>query len=542
MSARGARPAERPSAFALLVLTLLLAVQGSVLVSEAARRGPAADEPRHLGTGAWQLATGVCCIGYHDTPSTTLATWAFLRGRDPGFALPRRAPPAHEMGVRVIEARPDARRRLLAARLTNLPFAFAMTGALFLLGRRLAGDAGGLLAAAAAALDPSLLAHGHLISPDFLSAACLPVAALAAVRLVERPTLPRGAVLGVALAALLLAKYSALLPAGVLVLAAALVPGTEGDGAPLRERLRARAGPLATALGIALLLLLAAFRFPAVPWFYPVGLRLTRKLVEGGYPSFLLGEYGRGWLSYFVVAVLVKVPVPTLLAAGAGAVALVRAGRRALAPAFALLALPVAALFATASATRFDIGIRHVLPVVPALALAAAGAILPWHGRVRAFTIAALVALLAPSLQGGVAFGNALARLAGGIDAVLSDSNVDWGEDVPRLVEWRRANPEGTLAAALFAPLPLPWYGLDAIELPGTTVHAPRRRDPLPADLRWFAISVLDLQGTMLRDHDRYALFRTRRPVAAPGGTIRVFDVSADPEARAALEEIRRGP
>lgn len=213
-----------------------------------------------------------------------------------------------------------------------------------------------------------------------------------------------------------------------------------------------------------------------------------------------------------------KVPVPTLLAAGAGVVALVRTGRRSLAPAFALLVLPVAALFVTASATRFDIGIRHVLPVVPALALAAAGAILPWRGRIQALAPAVLVALLAPSLRGGVAFGNGLVRLAGGIDAVLSDSNVDWGEDVPRLVEWRRANPEGTLAAAVFAPLPLPWY------------------------VRWFAISVLDLQGTMLPDHGRYALFRTRRAVAAPGGTIRVYDVSADPEARAALEEIRRRP
>ena len=82
--------AGRPSAVALVALALLLAAQGSVLVSEAARRGPAADEPRHLGTGAWQLATGVCCIGYHDTPSTTPATWAFLGGRDPGFVLPPR--------------------------------------------------------------------------------------------------------------------------------------------------------------------------------------------------------------------------------------------------------------------------------------------------------------------------------------------------------------------------------------------------------------------------------------------------------------------
>ncbi|MGE5347588.1 MAG: hypothetical protein ACM3JH_16680, partial [Acidithiobacillales bacterium] len=325
------------------------------------------------------------------------------------------------------------------------------------------------------------------------------------------------------------------LPAGLLAILVLVWPGNYGGA--LVERIRCRAAALAIALGAASVVVLAAYRVPSHSWYWPIGLKLVRKMVAGGYPSFLLGEYGRGWLHYFLVATLVKIPLLPLGAALAGGVIALRC-RRAVPPALPLVLLPAVGLFAAASLSRYDLGFRHVLPIVPAFSLLAGFAISRLRPFLRAAAVFASVVYML-TLGDGIPYGNELARLGGGIDRILSDSNVDWGEDVPLLAEWRAAHREGAWAAAVVSPLPLSASGLDAIELPGTTPHAPAGRRPLPPDLRWVAISTMDLQGTLFPDHDRYALFRSRKPAAVVGETIRVFDLSGDPEGRRRLDEIR---
>jgi hypothetical protein len=308
-----------------------------------------------------------------------------------------------------------------------------------------------------------------------------------------------------------------------------------GRGEDVSSR-RARLPALAVALLVASCLVLVAYRVPSLPFFYPIGLRVLRRFLGRPYPQFLLGEYGSGWLHYFLVTLLVKTPLALLAGAGLGAAALARA--RALAqPALALAVLPGAALLVLASLSRYGIGVRHVLPVLPALAVVAAAAV-RWAGpRVRVLATLAALALGAVP-RDGIAYGNLLARAAGGLQNVVSDSSVDWGEDVPLLVDWRQRNPEGSLAAAVVCPVPFTYLGLAAIPLPGTTTQPGPRPASLPDDLRFVAISTMDLHGTLLPDHDRYALFRRRAPVAVLGGTIRVYDVASDLEARRRLTEI----
>jgi hypothetical protein len=517
-----------------LALTVILALQLSRALWSASTKGPAADEPRHLATGVWYLVSGACCLGAVDTPASTLSAWAFLGDRDAAPPLPATRPSAHAFGASLLE-RPGTAGRLLRARLVSIAFGLVMTLAVWFLARRVSGEEGALFAAALTALDPSLLGHGHLVSPDFLAAALFPVAGLAGVRVVERPSSLRGALFGIALCLLFLTKYSALLPVGILAILVPVWPGT--DGGTSVERMKRRAKALAVALGVAGILVLAAYRVPSHAWYWPIGLKLTHRLVAGGYPSFLLGEYGRGWLHYFLVATLVKVPLPTLGTALAGVVIALRRWRR-VSPALPLIVLPAAGLFAAASLSRYDLGIRHVLVVIPALSLLGGLAIATLRPTLRAAAVLATVAYLL-TLGDGIPYGNQLARLAGGLDRVLSDSNVDWGEDVPLLARWRAAHREGEWAAAVVSPLPLSAWGLDAIELPGTTPHAPPGQGSLPPDLRWVAISTMDLQGTLFVDHDRYALFRSRTPAATVGETIRVFDLAGDPEARRHLDEIR---
>jgi hypothetical protein len=107
----------------------------------------------------------------------------------------------------------------------------------------------------------------------------------------------------------------------------------------------------------------------------------------------------------------------------------------------ALLLLPVGVLFLASIGSSYNIGIRHMLPVYPFLALA--GAALFARARWKAPSRAVVWLLAAqPLLSAGE-----IARihphelsyfnpLAGGPErgrSILSDSNVDWGLDLKRL-------------------------------------------------------------------------------------------------------------
>jgi hypothetical protein len=98
--------------------------------------------------------------------------------------------------------------------------------------------------------------------------------------------------------------------------------------------------------------------------------------------SYLLGQLTQdGFPAFFLIALAVKTPLPVIALAVLGFLALVR-GRgdadarfRALAP-----VLAAAVFVAAVIRSRHNIGVRHVLPVMPLIAmLAAQGAVTAWR-------------------------------------------------------------------------------------------------------------------------------------------------------------------
>ena len=158
--------------------------------------------------------------------------------------------------------------------------------------------------------------------------------------------------------------------------------------------------------------------------------------------NYFLGEVsGRGRPLYFPVALAVKLTTATVLA---GAVVILAAGlaffrsprlRRLL---FARAWLPAAlggAYLAAACASNVNIGVRHVLPVVPFVLVAGAAALRTVVRRRRVVAAALATIVLAASAEAAarlgreISFGNLLAGGPAGIPALLSDSNVDWGQE-----------------------------------------------------------------------------------------------------------------
>ncbi|MFN7927885.1 MAG: hypothetical protein U0Y68_08045 [Blastocatellia bacterium] len=130
-------------------------------------------------------------------------------------------------------------------------------------------------------------------------------------------------------------------------------------------------------------------------------------------------------------------------------------------------------------------------------------------------------------------------ELAGGPQhgyTILADSNIDWGQDLKALAEYRRAHPEGTLYLSYFGTALPQYYGLEAEMLPGfslpwTTQARNRQFVPfrqIPAG-SLVAISVSNLAGLYPRIYglpgtDEFLQrLQKMEPVARIGYSINVY-------------------
>jgi hypothetical protein len=187
-----------------------------------------------------------------------------------------------------------------------------------------------------------------------------------------------------------------------------------------------------------------AKRFPKWIAGYGAGLLFVQGVAGPGerFNYFFGVVRGTGSLLYFPVALGIKLTAAAVLAslaALAGAVAgLFRDPRlrRLLAARAALPAALGGAYLAAACVSNVNIGVRHALPAVPFLlvtAAAAGRALLGRQPRAYRAVLAATVLLAASEsalcLGREISFGNALVGGPAGVPPLLSDSNVDWGQE-----------------------------------------------------------------------------------------------------------------
>jgi hypothetical protein len=254
--------------------------------------------------------------------------------------------------------------------------------------------------------------------------------------------------------------------------------------------------------------------------------------------AFLLDQISyTGWWYYFPLTLLFKLPLSTLALVATAAFLAARnlLAHRPPCPTFAPTLIPatgpvivVLFYFLTALSGNLNLGIRHMLPILPTVfALAAAAIANAWaHRRIRiaALTLLATLALeLGTSGQRYLAFFNIPARLYGP-EHLLSDSSLDWGQDLPLLATWAREHPNVTLSLAYFGTAAPEAYGLKCIHLQGTSYsRTPIVVTPPPGVV---AISATHLQEVYLKASERgvYELFRRLRPREVLGGTLFLYN------------------
>ncbi|HTW93796.1 MAG TPA: hypothetical protein VMD30_03310, partial [Tepidisphaeraceae bacterium] len=232
------------------------------------------------------------------------------------------------------------------------------------------------------------------------------------------------------------------------------------------------------------------------------------------------------WL-YFPAAIAMKCPLATITAIVAALLALAgnhRVFQRAENQwTLAAFAIPPLVYLAVSMHSYLNIGVRHVFPVYPFVFIAVGlGVARLWEHHAARLPLCALAGVLIvetlSAFPNYIAFFNVACRS----DEIklLSDSNLDWGQDLPLLADWQKGHAKTTVYFDYFGSADPAEYGIRSVD-----IRKPLARPPAEP-------SVLAVSATYLQLHhfDRAAfkklgVQRPDSPLAILGGTIYLFTV-----------------
>ncbi|MGE0881426.1 MAG: glycosyltransferase family 39 protein [Acidimicrobiia bacterium] len=505
---------------------------------EAARDAVTIDEARYLASGLAALDHQQLAGNPHPVLSRVPAAVPALLARPaiPVMTVEDMTDDAG-FGQRFVELNRENGRlddAVLLARLVPLAEMVIAGGLLLRAVSRRFGANAGMAAVAVWSTSPFVLGMGHLAVTDgpFVLASLVVLTALDADRV--RPTNRSAIVTGLAAGALVLTRHTGLAVVAVVAVAvarrragrreravaAAVVVITvwasvwgvyrtldpNGPGRAAQARIDALvAGGREQSAAIRLLL--------AVPWppEYAEGLA-SLSITQRPEPAFAFGTHwvGNRWW-YWPSAVVVKWPLPTIVAALLGVVLAVRRRVRS-----AVLPLVMAVAFAAPVVVQpRDAGVRYLWPALVLAGVAAVAGVAVLRRRWRRTIAAGVVGLQLVALW--TSAGRSLAWTPWPFTpayAVTSDSNVDWGQDYGRLVDWARDKQP---YVAYFGAL-----GQGSATVPGARL--------LPSDpsriTGWVAVSVTALNST--RYHE-LAWLRRYEPVGSLGGSILIYRFDTPP-------------
>jgi hypothetical protein len=569
-----------------LALATLVAIAIARVVATYGELSPTVDEMQHVAAGLDALAGRTTLWRDQHAPhiivSPPLARVAVALG--PYLAGLRLT------GLRDLPyAGPGLATNLALARAGVLPFlAIAIVLTWALARRALRDDRLAIAAAALFSFCPPVLGHAGLATTDVPYTATALLAMLAGLRWLEARTTGRALVLGAALGLAMGTKLAAPVLGLAIVVAALVKRRTAGAAEPLGGR--ARAVQLLALGASAALVLFAVYggdwgrpRTQADPavldelvgacFSSHAGRHLAATLADAPLPApglfnglvalcaqnaagrstaYLLGRISQdGFPAFFPVALAVKLPLPLLALTGVGLAALLRRAREGAteppgARPWELFAVPwmAATLLAAAVASRINIGVRHLLPLVPLLAIQAAfglGALARATQRPRLARAAAAVlaawAIVVPvaAAPDYLPWFNALAGRHP--EDVLLDSDLDWGQDFFRLERALAARGVRRLSLAYFGPVDLCRHDLPV----GRWLRPHERTTGVIAISEMYRKGVI---GNFYRDGnycDRaqwvleappdpgaYAWLDAYRPVARVGASILLYDIPSD--------------
>lgn len=470
----------------------------------AARDSVTVDEFNHVAIGVYMVRN----LDFRSDPMNAPLARVLLAlptALDPSVTAPAYLDNYWGMGLHFMSDHLERYPALIArARWVTIGSAVLLVLLLARWARELYGENAAPVALFFAAFSPALLAHGHLATTDLMGALGFTAALYATWRLLAEPCNRWAVLLGSALGMAILFKVSAVVLApivAVLLMGRSLRKAGSDSRWSLAHSLRLLA--LAGLLTVGWLNVGYGFegsfrRFAELPlrpygklihvaavapWLrlpLPEPFLLGMDIAPAGEnPAnnqfYLAGEISnRPWWYYHLVAYVLKTPIPLLLL---GAVGLLRfaAGRFPGRDSHCLFVGIGCIFVANALLNSLNIGVRHVIAAEPLLILVAAPLVAGTIGsiagdfteRSRRARAAALVLLLVwyagGTLRVAPAYLQYFNEAAGGPDngyRWLADSNLDWGQDLLRLVAFMHERGLKTVNLAYFGSVHPQVYGI----------------------------------------------------------------------------------
>lgn len=400
---------------------------------------------------------------------------------------------------------------------------------IFLYGKTFFGMRAALFSVGLFSLEPTMLAHGWIVHTDIPAAFAYLLFFLMLGRYWLSPTFGRAMWLGVATGVALLMKFSLVIVApifiGVLVYQAvrrgtrqisrlqqivqsilpAICAGLIVNAGYFFQRPKLAQQDaiwvLATAGNLASgdwLLNMFNWGSKILPTYYLFGIYSVYIHNHQGHPASLLGDYeSSGWWHYFPAALVLKTSLPFLLLTVVAVrwalwTALIKREKVLI----SILAF-VALYLAMAMTSRINIGVRHIAPIFPFLFLIG-GVFLdhflrtsPGKGRkiLVAVMLTSMVFVAVRAYPDYLSFMNSL-KLEKSAWQLLSDSNVEWGQDTGAMARYLHEKGETTITAALSAGWLTP-HGIHVVDYP--------RPDLQSSPTRYVAIGAASLNGSTVR-------------------------------------------
>jgi len=268
--------------------------------------------------------------------------------------------------------------------------------------------------------------------------------------------------------------------------------------------------------------------FHILPESYIYGLYRFLGRADEGHAAFLMGEYsGHGWWYYFLMAFLIKTPIPVLYLFLGALLFLVRYKNKASTVIF--LIVPVMLLFFVSTRQHINIGLRHILPIYPLIYVLIGGLININISRKRLAGIILSFAMIWSAWSSVNIYPYYLAyfnEFIGGPKngyKYLVDSNLDWGQDLPGLKEYMDRNSIKKIKLSYFGFSDPAYYGINYEYLPSHSIPEPHiERSQIPLE-GYFAISATMLQGVYMQNRDLYKVFRETKPIDTIGYSIFIY-------------------
>jgi hypothetical protein len=549
---------------------------GANLLGVVWRKGLTADEFYHVPAGYYHLTAGEFRVNTEHPPLVKMLAALPLLFVGVEAPPPRYDPAAEprertEQTLALFWRANTARFETISfwSRVPAVLVTLALGWLVYVYARRLFGPRAALLAVLLYSFEPTVLAHGRVVQTDVPAAFSYLLFFYALHSYWRDPATRRALGLGLAAGLALATKFSLVIVAPVLALTTLVLFVV----APRRGRRRSSVALHAGAAALAALLFVNAVYYfgsppplagdlayvarrtpeaagdlgryaPAlskvVPSQFLFGLYQVLIHNRDGHPASLMGRYGyEGWVLYFPLAFALKTTLPFLLITLGALAWAARRLYRGRERRMLLLLIPAALYTLFAMSSRINIGVRHLLPVFPFLFIAGGALLergLSSGRRRRVLAAAALLCWVvfeaARAYPHYIPYMNQLAWRRPHWH-YLTDSNVEWGDDVRELALYLRARGETRVTAALldgvtFNEHSVPFaqtldhYGVEYVNLVSADAAAP--------GTRYVAVGASYLNGALLLavpapQRLKVIEYRRRTPEAVFGNSIYLYRV-----------------